>query len=157
MEHGAITDGESCVGCWVVEDCLALLGSPVVNQPHVSRVLGHREYTVALLKCAGDSLFNKMQEGLDGGQPRVARTRCLASHPLQGLQERKHPGGVKVCKWQGRRWDEALLTGDVEPPLEGRRGGSTGMQARRPLHGKPLPQRGGQRWRNLRPGASPPS
>ena len=80
MEHGTITDAESCGGHRVVEDGLALLCCEVVNQPDVRLLVGNGQHTVDLLQCAGDAIFNKVHERLDGGQPGIARTWRVAPH-----------------------------------------------------------------------------
>ena len=143
LEHGAITDGESGVGgglsrmAW---HCSAVRGQPAACQSCVgesrvhgcSRALGTRCATT----CLKDLMAVSRALRVRGALP---RTRCRDSR----TQAPRGRQGVQVA---GQPVDAALLTGEVEQPLEGIRGGSTGRQARRPRHGKPLPQIGGQMW-----------
>src|SRR5271167_2103295 len=118
MEHGSVANAIARGGIRSVEHRLQLLPQKIRDQTPIRSLERDRQDTADMLQGCRLPVFEEAEEGLDGGQPNIARYRRVFALILEIFQEGADEAGVELLQRQRRRRDLQSLRGEHEEQLE---------------------------------------
>jgi hypothetical protein len=119
MQHGAVTDSESCGGVWRVEDGTNLVHREMPNQPLVMAFARDGMDLTCLCQCGGHAEFDISDKGFNRGESSVASSRAISPLFFDVSEKLENQSGIDLLEADLRRLDLEPLTGKDEQEPKG--------------------------------------